>query len=71
MQVNDRLHRPQFLAVGATVQFASATLLPNQVDLTIERQADTCLVHLVWQRRDEAGLLFRAPAHLNETMSLD
>jgi hypothetical protein len=60
-----------FSPLGAKVQFAGAAILPNEVDLSIERKGTAYLAHLVWQRRDEAGFLFRNPTPLNETTSLD
>jgi hypothetical protein len=60
-----------FSPSGAKVQFASAPMLPDDVDLSIEHKGVAYLAHLIWQRQDEAGFLFRNPVPLRETVSLD
>jgi hypothetical protein len=43
---------------GARIEFEGSALVPDEVDLDIERKGLSCLARLVWRDRHAAGLLF-------------
>lgn len=43
---------------GAKIACAGSALLPENVRLTIRHRGETFFARTVWQRRDEAGLVF-------------
>jgi hypothetical protein len=60
-----------FSQAGARVEINEAAILPDELDIMIERRSVAFLARVVWRREHEAGLVFRNPRHLNATISLD
>lgn len=60
-----------FSSSGARIEFENAAILPDEVDLTIERKGLAFLARIIWRRENDIGFAFRNPKHLNATVSLD
>lgn len=60
-----------FSQAGARVEINEAAILPDELDIMIERRSVAFLARVVWRQEHEAGLVFRNPRHLNATISLD
>lgn len=60
-----------FSQAGARVDVNEAAILPDELDLAIERRSVAFLARIVWRRRHEIGLAFGNPAHLKTSMTLD
>jgi hypothetical protein len=53
-----------FSIFGAKVEFEGAALIPDEMDVEIERKSISCLARMVWRDRHAAGLVF---ANVHET----
>lgn len=60
-----------FSQVGAKIEINETAILPDELDVMIERRSVAFLARIVWRREHEAGLVFRNPRHLNATIPLD
>lgn len=60
-----------FTPYGAKVEFSNTAILPDEVDLIIERKSAAFVAHMAWRNKDEAGFLFRSPLQLHATTTLD
>ncbi|MBS0529017.1 MAG: PilZ domain-containing protein [Proteobacteria bacterium] len=60
-----------FTLAGAKIETDEGAILPDEVDIAIERRGVAFLARIVWRREHEAGLVFRNPRHLNATIPLD
>jgi PilZ domain len=60
-----------FSACGAKIEFKGSALLPDVLDFEIERKGLSRLARLVWCGRNEAGLIFRGKADVNDIAPLD
>jgi hypothetical protein len=60
-----------FSQAGARIEVDEAVILPDQLDLAIERHSVAFLTRIIWRRQHAVGLAFRHHRHLNATMTLD
>jgi hypothetical protein len=56
-----------FSTRGVKIAVEGSAVLPDKLDLTIERKGLSCLARLVWRNQTEAGLVF-ADAHAPEAV---
>jgi hypothetical protein len=56
---------------GAKLDFSGAVTIPDEVDLTITRRAETLRARIIWRRGDEAGVAFRRPRPGAEVVRID
>ena len=60
-----------FSQVGAKIETDEGAILPDELDIMIERRGVAFLSRIVWRRKHEAGLVFRNPKHIDATIPLD
>jgi hypothetical protein len=60
-----------FSHAGAKIEVNEAAILPDELDVMIDRRSIAFLARIVWRCEHEAGLVFRNLRHLNATVSLD
>jgi hypothetical protein len=60
-----------FSAAGAKVEFTNTAVLPEEIDLSIERKGVAFVANMIWRRQNEAGVVFRNQTHTAQTIPLD
>ncbi len=60
-----------FSNAGAKIEFAEATMLPDDVDLRTVGKGLAYRAHLIWRRTGEAGLAFRDRVPMAAVISLE
>lgn len=60
-----------FSQAGARIDVDEAAILPDELDITIERRSAAFLARIIWRRQHEIGLAFRNHWRLNAAMPLD
>lgn len=60
-----------FSPTGAKIEFANSAMIPDEVDVTIERKGVAFLARVAWRRKDEAGLAFRNSRPMKTVIPLD
>jgi hypothetical protein len=60
-----------FSTRGAKIVVEGCAVLPDKLDFTVERKGLSCVAHLVWRSRAEAGLVFADTHAIEAAVPLD